>query len=112
VKRGLETKFVEEFDQDQLTFWVDPLDGSSGLVEGHTEHLTCIIGVAVNKRPLLGVVHKPFSSNPQLKFGRTYVGLPGSGLFTVFSRGGNHSQPSVSLQNPPFSKESYTHAST
>ena len=60
VQRGLYTGFQDEFEQQELTFWIDPLDGSSGLVEGHTEHLTVIIGVAVNKRPLLGIVHKPF----------------------------------------------------
>ena len=61
--RGVESikyGFENEIREEDLTFWVDPLDGSSGLAKGHTEHLTCIIGVAVNKRPLLGVVHKPF----------------------------------------------------
>lgn len=75
-----------------MTFWVDPLDGSSGLVNGHTEHLTCIIGVAVNKRPLVGVIHKPFQSDnsddPGYDIGRTYVGLPESGLFTLDTRHG------------------------
>ena len=64
VQRGLETisqGFSNEVAEEDLTFWVDPLDGSSGLAEGHTEHLTCIIGVSLNKRPLLGVVHKPFA---------------------------------------------------
>lgn len=78
--------------EEDLTFWVDPLDGSSGLAEGHTEHLTCIIGVALNKRPLLGVVHKPFAHSNSGKcglVGRTYVGLPESGLFTIDN---NHSE--------------------
>ena len=84
--------------EEDLTFWVDPLDGSSGLAQGHTEHLTCIIGVSLNKRPLLGVVHKPFveGGNNDLNKGkprsdslstvsRTYVGIPESGLFTIDS---------------------------
>ena len=64
VQRGISTLssgFENEIEENELTFWVDPLDGSSGLAQGHTEHLTCIIGIAVNKRPLLGIVHKPFS---------------------------------------------------
>jgi fructose-1,6-bisphosphatase/inositol monophosphatase family enzyme len=65
VKRGLENRFEDEINEQDLTFWVDPLDGSSGLAEGHTEHLTCIMGVSIKDRPLLGVVHKPFSSNPE-----------------------------------------------
>jgi 3'-phosphoadenosine 5'-phosphosulfate (PAPS) 3'-phosphatase len=72
---------------------VDPLDGSSGLAEGHTEHLTCIIGVSINKRPVLGVVHKPFvtkndeslGTDSLSKLARTYVGLAECGLFTIDS---------------------------
>jgi 3'-phosphoadenosine 5'-phosphosulfate (PAPS) 3'-phosphatase len=88
VQRGIRTLssgFENEIEENDLTFWVDPLDGSSGLAQGHTEHLTCIIGVAVNKRPILGIVHKPFSQTrtPGATVGRTYVGLPESGLFTI-----------------------------
>lgn len=78
--------------EEDLTFWVDPLDGSSGLAQGHTEHLTCIIGVSINKRPLLGVVHKPFvgtspdnSTDSLSSLARTYVGLAECGLFTIDS---------------------------
>ncbi len=76
-----------------MTFWVDPLDGSSGLTQGHTEHLTCIIGVSLFGRPILGVVHKPFIEETSThtshtvdsltSTGRTYVGLAESGLFTI-----------------------------
>ncbi len=66
--------------EEDLTFWVDPLDGSSGLTEGHTEHLTCIIGIAVQSRPLMGIVHKPFFKSHTAK---TYIGHPESGLFMI-----------------------------
>ena len=49
VKRGLDSLsqgFQNEVNEEDLTFWVDPLDGSSGLAKGHTEHLTSIIGVS------------------------------------------------------------------
>jgi len=85
VTRGKEEKFLDEVEEESLTFWVDPLDGSSGLAEGHTEHLTCIMGVSIKDRPLFGVVHKPFSSNPEQKSGRTYIGLPDTGLFKVYN---------------------------
>lgn len=41
--------------------------------------------MAVNKRPLLGIVHKPFSQTmtPGPSVGRTFVGLPEAGLFTI-----------------------------
>jgi hypothetical protein len=54
------------------------------MANGHIDHLTCIIGVAVNKRPFLGVVHKPFGSNPIGTLGRTYVGIPKCGLFVIY----------------------------
>lgn len=105
VKRGQEGKFLDELDEQDLTFWVDPLDGSSGLAEGHTEHLTCIMGVSIGDRPLFGVLHKPFSSNPDVKNGRTYVGLPDTGLFKVYNQTGCYSKP-VSLFMPPFGRDS------
>ena len=49
VQRGFDSLsqgFQNEVNEEDLTFWVDPLDGSSGLAKGHTEHLTCIIGVS------------------------------------------------------------------
>jgi len=63
VKRGLDDIFNNEVAEKDLTFWIDPLDGSKGLVEGHTEHLTTIIGVCIKNRPILGIVHKPFSGD-------------------------------------------------
>jgi 3'-phosphoadenosine 5'-phosphosulfate (PAPS) 3'-phosphatase len=91
VQRGIDSVshgYQNEIDESQLTFWIDPLDGSSGLAEGHTEHLTSIIGVSFNKRPLLGIVHKPFTAEIRENstgsgIGRTYIGLAESGLFTI-----------------------------
>ena len=90
MKRGLFAAssgiFETELKESELTFWVDPLDGSSGLAAGHTEHVTCIIGVAYHNRPILGVIHKPFAGEAQSNGsglfrattleGRTYIGLP------------------------------------
>jgi hypothetical protein len=67
----------------------------------------------VNKRPILGIVHKPFSqtSTPGVTLGRTYVGLPESGLFTIennFSDSGRAipvKEGAVPHYEAPFSKE-------
>lgn len=72
-------------DESDLTFWVDPLDGSSGFAKGYLNHVTCIIGVSIKNRPRLGVIHKPFSATPFPGAERTYIGLPESGLFTMDS---------------------------
>ena len=75
----------DEVEENKLTFWIDPLDGSSGLSKGHLEHLTCMIGIAINNRPRLGIIHKPYSSHPYPGSERTYIGVPESGLFTIDS---------------------------
>lgn len=76
VQRGLNEVYTDEVKEEDLTFWVDPLDGSNGMSEGHVDHVTCIMGVAVKKRPLLGVVHKPFVDHAFGNRGSTYIGLP------------------------------------
>ena len=107
VQRGFESLasgFQNEVNEEDLTFWVDPLDGSSGLTEGHTEHLTCIIGLAVQNRPLMGIVHKPFTSNNSAK---TFLGLPESGLFTITtSSNGGASGSTLASYEPPFCRNS------
>ena len=85
----MDSSFSNEVAEEDLTFWIDPLDGSSGLAEGHTEHLTTIVGVSIKGRPLLGVIHKPYIEQDSALEGRTYVGLPKSGLFII-----NHSRKS------------------
>lgn len=118
VQRGfLDNSFRDEYNQEELTFWIDPLDGSSGLTEGHTEHLTVIIGVALNKRPLLGIVHKPFyqeqsgissdsdsASCSASLTGRTFIGMPESGLFTVTTKGGSGFSKASPMYIPPLSR--------
>jgi 3'-phosphoadenosine 5'-phosphosulfate (PAPS) 3'-phosphatase len=83
VKGAFDGFYSEEVNEKDLTIWIDPLDGSKGFTEGHLHHITCIIGVSIKNRPRLGIVHKPFSTNPYPGCGRTYVGLPESGLYSV-----------------------------
>lgn len=95
---------IINLNEEDLTIWVDPLDGSKGFTEGHVHHLTCIIGVSVRNRPLLGVIHKPFSNYPFPGCGRTYIGTPEAGLFTVdnfVDEEGNFT-PSQARYVPPF----------
>ena len=45
---------------DQLTVWVDPLDGTKEYTEGFLDHVTVLIGIAVGKRAVAGVINQPF----------------------------------------------------
>ena len=48
---------------DEITIWVDPLDGTQGFIRGELQSVTVMIGVAVAGVPLFGVVHQPFENN-------------------------------------------------
>ncbi|CDW74136.1 3 (2)-bisphosphate nucleotidase 1 [Stylonychia lemnae] len=108
VKRGLDDIYNNEVLEKDLTFWIDPLDGSKGLVEGHTEHITTIIGVCIKNRPILGIVHKPFSGDAlSFQSGKSYVGLPQCGLFTVLQKIQTDFEnfENFTLHVPPFSRD-------
>jgi 3'-phosphoadenosine 5'-phosphosulfate (PAPS) 3'-phosphatase len=53
-------EFPDQFYEEDMVIWIDPLDGTKGFTEGHLHHITSMIGVAVNKRPRIGIIHKPF----------------------------------------------------
>lgn len=54
--------FENDVAEEDVAFWIDPIDGSKGLAEGHTGHVTSLIGVTVKGRPKFGIVHKPYNS--------------------------------------------------
>lgn len=72
--------FPEEFYEEDMVIWIDPLDGTKGFVEGHIHHITGMIGVSVKGRPRIGVIHKPFY-NMRYHHSRTYFGTPECGVF-------------------------------
>ena len=73
-------EFPDEFYEEEMVIWIDPLDGTKGFTEGHMHHITSMIGVSIHKRPRIGVIHKPFY-NEFLGQGRTYFGTPECGIF-------------------------------
>ena len=73
-------EFPDEFYEEDMVIWIDPLDGTQGFVEGHLNHITCMIGLAINKRPRAGIIHKPFY-NQDISMQRTYFGTPECGVF-------------------------------
>jgi 3'-phosphoadenosine 5'-phosphosulfate (PAPS) 3'-phosphatase len=45
---------------DELTIFVDPLDGTREFVEGRLQNVACLIGIARHQRPVAGVIGVPF----------------------------------------------------
>jgi len=68
-----------------LTVWVDPLDGTKEYTQGLLDHVTVLIGIAVGKQAVAGVIHQPYwnykSNDPAAPLGRTFYGLVGSGVY-------------------------------
>lgn len=79
-------KEYEEVREEDITIWVDPLDGTAEFVKGHLDHVTVLIGFSLRGKAVAGVVHQPFynyTSGLQNLTGRTMWGLVGFGCFGV-----------------------------
>nr|CAB3226109.1 3'(2'),5'-bisphosphate nucleotidase 1-like [Phallusia mammillata] len=78
-------------NEENIVVWVDPLDGTAEFTEGLLDHVTILIGLAVNGKAVGGVVNQPFynyQSGSQSQLGRSIWGLMGLGAF-----GWNRAEP-------------------
>ena len=53
---------IQEAKIEDLTVWVDPLDGTKEFTEGYLDHVTVLVGIAIGKKAIGGVIHQPFWS--------------------------------------------------
>ena len=63
---------IRQIDLEEITIWVDPLDGTKNFVKGDVLGVTSIIGICRAGRPILGIIHHPFDEAKP-----TYYGGPG-----------------------------------
>jgi len=60
--------------------WIDPLDGTIEFVRGNLQHVCVLIGIAVENRPVAGIVLQPFLTEETPDGVATY-GAVGVGVF-------------------------------
>ena len=57
------------------------LDGTKEFTEGFLDHVTVLVGIAIGKDAIGGVIHQPFWNyqNKDKVLGRTFYGVVGAG---------------------------------
>lgn len=80
-KKSLPDQYKKATMED-LTVWVDPLDGTKEYTEGHLDHVTVLIGIALGDQAVAGVIHQPYFNykNSSEKLGRTIFAVLGAGV--------------------------------
>ena len=66
---------------EDLTVWVDPLDGTKEFTQGLLDHVTVLVGIAVGSEAVAGVIHQPYynyqAAGHGTSLGRTFYGVQG-----------------------------------
>lgn len=75
---------LKNISNEEVVIWVDPLDGTKEFTEGFLDHVTVLIGIAVQGIATAGVINQPFHNFEAIpKYGepRCIWGILGLGTF-------------------------------
>ncbi|KAL1447607.1 hypothetical protein MTO96_028418 [Rhipicephalus appendiculatus] len=61
---------LKDVKEEDLVVWVDPLDGTKEYTQGFLDHVTILVGIAVQGKAVGGVIHQPYY-NYQVEKDRT-----------------------------------------
>lgn len=76
---------LKSLNEEDIVVWVDPLDGTNEFTKGLVEHVTVLIGLAVNGEAVGGVIHQPYwgyeqDNKSDANIGRTIWGTNGGNI--------------------------------
>lgn len=78
---------LKDVKEEDLVVWVDPLDGTKEYTQGFLDHVTILVGIAVQGKAVGGVIHQPYYNyqveKDVYKQGRTMWGIVGVGAFGI-----------------------------
>ncbi|KAK3778635.1 hypothetical protein RRG08_016612 [Elysia crispata] len=77
-------EIYKNITDDEIVIWVDPLDGTAEFTQGLLDHVTVLIGIAVNGEAKGGIIYQPYynyQSGPGTPMGRCIWGLVGLGSY-------------------------------
>ncbi|ELT98080.1 hypothetical protein CAPTEDRAFT_156570 [Capitella teleta] len=83
LRHKLPAQYANVKDED-ITVWVDPLDGTAEYTQGLLDHVTVLIGIAVKGEAVAGVVYQPYfnyQAGADAALGRCIWGIIGLGSF-------------------------------
>jgi len=75
VPQSIIPEGLKELEAQNITIWVDPLDGTKNFTLGDTLGVTTMIGIAYRGSPLFGVLHHVFSDGPSTYWGGGALGV-------------------------------------
>eukprot|EP01083_Nonionella_stella_P208425 756384_1 len=79
-----QSKFPERWlavPTEDVTVWIDPLDGTKEFTRGDVKSVTVLIGIAVKGRAVAGVISQPFVNSEATNRPKTVWGCAGVGVF-------------------------------
>ncbi|XP_063240831.1 putative inositol monophosphatase 3 [Bacillus rossius redtenbacheri] len=81
--KGYDTLPDETVPVDHIAVWIDPLDATKEFTEKKLDYVMTMVCVAVDGKPVIGVIHKPFGAEPRTTW--AWVGKKFSSNLKVLS---------------------------
>ena len=92
----------KELEMDQVTVYVDPLDGTREFVEGRLDNVQSLIGVCYKGKPLCGAIGLPFPSLESGNSTEVVFGLIGKGIGKVCTKLDSNENDIITCGVPDF----------